>query len=43
LKHWTLLGGQTLQLVANQILDTWHINVENGRNRPFRSNDVARF
>jgi hypothetical protein len=32
-----------LKLVANQMLDTWHIYVENDRNRPFWSNDVTRF
>ena len=38
-----MLGGQTFQLVANQMLDTWHIYVENGRNGPFWCNDVTRF
>jgi hypothetical protein len=32
---------QTFQLVVNQMLDTWHIYVENGRNGPFWCNDVT--
>jgi hypothetical protein len=41
-EHWSMLGGQTFQLVANQILYVWHIYVEYVRNRPFWCNDITR-
>jgi hypothetical protein len=36
-----MLGGQTFQLVANQMLYAWHIYVEYFRNRTFWCNDIT--
>jgi hypothetical protein len=45
IKHWfehgAMMGGQTIQLVANQMFYVWHIYVEYFRNRSFWSNDIT--